>query len=327
VDPDAPELVVSERLDPVEGWRAWRLVRAADGGFLLGSLFSSEERWRPRVAARAVCAAEASYHLAPAVDCRCGYYAYARRERLAGSSRRSAVVGSVAMWGSVVGHDFGYRAAYAYPQRLRMVCGRCLRIGRDREPRWVVERRGELAAVCSRHAPRVRVRSTRVPAERVAADVLAAYAVEVLPTTGLVAPPWHRRAARAAAAILGAKTSIGWLLVALLVGIVAFWGATRTHGADLASRSAVPVPSGIDHAPGEGHKPGAVLGFDRPSSGVVLRETCGVGRAVSIRAVPCSAEHEWTSSAIFRAGVLPRCFGAVVQTRPNGRTLCWIPSG
>jgi hypothetical protein len=322
MDADAPELRFSERLDPVEGWRSWRLVRLSDGGFGLGSLFSPEERWPARAATRAVCAAEASYHRAPAVDCRCGYYAYADRGRLAGASRRSAVIGSVAMWGSVVGHDFGYRAAFAYPQRLRLVCGRCLRIGRDRAARWIVERRDGPAAVCGRHASRLR-RRARIPAGRVQADLLGGYAVELLPATGLAAPPWPRRVARGTAAFLGAKTSIGWLLVATLVASVAFWGAARTGEGvrtDASATAAVPTAAGAGRS-----GPDVSQGYDRPSAGVVLRQSCGVGRPSDIRVVPCSARHEWTSNAVFHAGVVPKCFGAVVQTRPNGRRLCWVP--
>ena len=325
MDADAPTLRASERLDPVEGWRAWRLVRASDGGFVLGSLFSPEERWPVRAARRAVCAAEGSYHLAPAVDCRCGYYAYADRGRLSGASSRSGVIGSVAMWGSVVGHDFGYRAAFAYPQRLRLVCGRCLRIGRDRPARWVVDRRGDVTAVCARHAPRVRARPVRVPADRVEAGLLDRYAVELQPATGLVAPSWYRRAARGVASLLGAKTSLGWLFVAMLVASVAFWGATRTNDGAGAGVPAFGAAPSAGAAPWVVDQPDVSQGYDRPSAGVVLRETCGVGRPTNIRVVPCSADHGWTSNAVFRAGVVPKCFGAVVQSRPNGRKLCWVP--
>jgi hypothetical protein len=325
MDLAASALGSARRLDPVEGWRAWRLVRLPDGGFGLGSLFSPQERWRPRAATRAVCAAEAPYHLAPAEGCRCGYYAYAGPGRLAGASRRASVIGAVALWGSVIAHDFGYRAEYAYPQRLRLVCGRCLRIGRDRAARWVVGPNEALAAVCARHAPRVRRRSSRISADRVAVALRAAYAVEVLPSTGLVAPPWYVRARKALVSFLGAKTSFGWLLLAVLVASGAFWAAGRSRSAP---RTAPRVTVGEMGAGTMGAADSAEHpdhGYDPPSAGVVLRETCGAGPAGAIRAVPCSAEHRWTSNAIFRAGILPRCFGAVVQARPNGRTLCWVP--
>jgi hypothetical protein len=320
--------------DPVEGWRTWRLVRRGDDA-ALGSLFSPEERWSPRTAARAVCAVEGSYHPAPALDCRCGYYAYAECERLAGASRRSAVIGAVAMWGEVIGHDFGYRAQYAYPQRLRLVCGPCLRVGRDRPPRWVVERREELTAVCARHAPHVRRRSMRIPAARVEAELLGTYAVDLLPPTGLSAPPLHRRAARAIRAFLGAKTSIGWMLVALLVAGLAFRAASGASDglragpeapqARVAAAEGDPPTAASAPAPAA-HRPAAHRQvYVRPSAGVVLRTACGVGREARIRVVPCRKEHDWTSTAAFRAGILPKCFGAVIQTKPDGRTVCWVP--
>lgn len=318
MDADAPRLLVSERLDPIEGWRAWRLMRTADGGVTLGSLFSPEERWPARRAMRAVCAVEGSYHRAPAAECRCGYYAYAHRERLAGASRRAAVIGSVSMWGSVVGHDFGYRAEFAYPQRLRLICGRCLRVGRDRPARWVIDRRDDLRAACARHAVRSR-RSTRIPALAVERDLLGGYAVDVLPWTGLEAPPPWRRLGRGVRSFLGAKTSIGWLLVALLVAAVAFWGAGATG-------DPVVNPTSASSGPRATASP-APHRFDRPAAGVVLRKTCGSGPVDAIEVVPCAEPHDWTSSAIFHAGVVPKCFGATVQTRPDGRTLCWVPTG
>jgi hypothetical protein len=333
VDDAAPTLLRSVGSDPIEGWRTWRLVRRG-GEAALGSLFSPEERWTPRTAARAVCAVESSYHPAPAIDCRCGYYAYAERARLAGASRRGAVIGAVAMWGEVIGHDFGYRAEYAYPQRLRLVCGPCLRIGRDRPPRWVVERREELTVVCARHTPRLRGRSTRLPAAGVEAELLGTYAVELLPPTGLSAPPLHRRASRAIRAFLGAKTSIGWMLVALLVAGLAFRAASGASdgapGGVQAARARVSAGEGdaattvstIAPAP---HRPVTHRQvYVRPSAGVVLRTACGVGPQGRIRVVPCSQDHDWTSTAAFREGILPKCFGAVIETRPDGRNVCWV---
>jgi len=319
MDPDGPILHVSERLDPVEGWRAWRLVRLPGGSFGLGSLFSPEERWSARRALRATCAVEGSYHAAPSADCRCGYYAYAHRDRLASASRRSAVIGSVALWGSVVGHDFGYRAEFAYPQRLRLVCGRCLRIGRDRAPAWIVERRGEIAAVCSTHA-RLTRRADRTPAERIERELLGTYAVDPLPATGLTAPSFVHRFAHAVRSFFGAKTSIGWLLVALLVASVAFWGSSRTDDPGPPAAVAAVVGTGTSGVVG----PDGGQSFRHPSAGIVVRTTCGTGPAASIEIVPCSKPHRWTSSAIFHAGIVPKCFGALVQTRPDGRRMCWV---
>jgi hypothetical protein len=35
------------------------------------------------------------------------------------------IVGTVALWGRVIEHDHGWRAAYAYPSRVAVVCSMC----------------------------------------------------------------------------------------------------------------------------------------------------------------------------------------------------------
>ena len=45
-------------------------------------------------------------------------------ERIGGS-----VVGTVSMWGRVIEHTRGARSRFAYPARLRLVCGPCLAVG------------------------------------------------------------------------------------------------------------------------------------------------------------------------------------------------------
>jgi hypothetical protein len=299
--------------EPIEGWRAWRLLRRADGAIRLGPLFSPDERWIPRSAARALCAVEASFHAAPSLECRCGYYAYTDASRLGGATRRSAVIGRVAMWGAVIGHEFGYRAEYAYPQRLRLVCGPCLRAGRDRSPRWVIERRGEMHPVCDRHAPRLARRGSRTQAERVESELLEVYGVEVMPGTGL-APPPTRRAALAVGRALAARTRFGLvlgaiLIVSLLVG-VALRYASR-EGASPPAEAGAAVSSSTGEA------------YDT-ASGVQFRHACGAGPASDIRVVRCSSAPKWASIAVFRPRIQPKCFGAVIQTMPGGRTRCWV---
>lgn len=308
---------------PVEGWRAWRLVRSDDHGPIgLASLFSPHERWAARSAPRATCAVEGSYHTAPSPNCRCGYYAYAERARLAGSSRRVGVVGTVSMWGSVIDHDFGFRGEFAYPQRLRLVCGRCLRAGRDRAARWVVERRGgELVSVCGRHAPRVARRSRRTPAPVVQAELLASYAVEVLPPTDLPRIPVRTRVARSFRSVLGARASIGQFLCVVLVAGIGAW-ALSARGGDgpppdeptgQVRLAALPpiVKTRSTHA-------------DRPSP-VRYRYVCGAGAARHIHVVACSTSSLWVSSSVYRAGIEPTCAAGQISLRmPDGRHRCWL---
>ena len=40
-------------------------------------------------------------------------------------TRCPAVLGRVALWGRVIEHEHGYRARFAYPQRLRLICQFC----------------------------------------------------------------------------------------------------------------------------------------------------------------------------------------------------------
>ena len=35
------------------------------------------------------------------------------------------MLGRVALWGRVIEHEHGFRAQYAYPQRLRLICQFC----------------------------------------------------------------------------------------------------------------------------------------------------------------------------------------------------------
>ena len=41
------------------------------------------------------------------------------------TDRCPAVLGRVALWGRVIEHEHGYRARFAYPQRLRLICQFC----------------------------------------------------------------------------------------------------------------------------------------------------------------------------------------------------------
>src|SRR5207244_11607527 len=63
-------------------------------------------------------------HEAPVVDCNCGIYATAL-ERLAGyldgaldGRRVHRVLGTVALWGTVIECAWGWRSSHAYPSRL-----------------------------------------------------------------------------------------------------------------------------------------------------------------------------------------------------------------
>ncbi len=68
----------------------------------------------------------------PQPGCSCGIYAASAPTTLTAAnviSAETCVVGAIAMWGSVVEHSRGARSQFAYPARLRLVCGRCLAAG------------------------------------------------------------------------------------------------------------------------------------------------------------------------------------------------------
>jgi hypothetical protein len=125
--------------EPIVGWRLWLVV--ADGGYLwLESLLYST-RWSPRRALSAHCISHrrcylcnraevhtAPTHHAPHEDCDCGIYAAASPTTLApyldssypGRSSVERVLGQVRLWGTVIECERGWRAQYAYPDRLHV---------------------------------------------------------------------------------------------------------------------------------------------------------------------------------------------------------------
>jgi hypothetical protein len=174
--------------EPVVAWRTWTLVGSADGCEVrLLPLFGDHRPWPVREPARATCI-RGRRHPVPGVDCTCGYYATHGIDLLR-RSRDPAVLGSVAMWGRVVEHRFGYRAEFAYPQRLRLTCFLCFWQwgARGSGPCDVVARRrgGRLVPLCVPDLQLCRrygypVRGV-LDAPDVERSLLAAYAVDVLP--------------------------------------------------------------------------------------------------------------------------------------------------
>ena len=107
----------------VDGWRAWRLRRRGSRVALVPN-GRRGAAWPPRRPAVANCW-RARRHRAPEPACTCGLYAVGDPTALQ-AARSPAVVGTVALWGTVVEHAFGYRGQLAYPQRLALVCHVCL---------------------------------------------------------------------------------------------------------------------------------------------------------------------------------------------------------
>ncbi len=202
----AAELAAEFVAEPIIGWRAWRLD-PREGGYLLRSLTQDGRPWPAREPLRAACLRGEAHGPAPALPCRCGIYAWRDPGSLeVGRWARGSVLGTVALWGRVVEHDRGYRAELAYPQRLRLVCARCLTEGFPSRAEvaglfhatgWTSSlRHGELVALCELHAgPLVDDLLEPVPVERA---VLAAYAVDLLPREAVRAADRELPSARGA---------------------------------------------------------------------------------------------------------------------------------
>lgn len=101
-----------DQLGPVTGWRLWRSVA--------GELRSLNDGvpWAPGVEAVARCKIDWS-HDAPVPECSCGLYA--TKSPVPTRPLGRLISGPVGLWGRVVEHEDGYRAARAYPQALHVL--------------------------------------------------------------------------------------------------------------------------------------------------------------------------------------------------------------
>jgi hypothetical protein len=110
--------------EPIIAWRAWALTGGCDGTDLLLRPVARRSRpWKPRQTAEAACSL-VRFHRAPHAGCTCGLHGTHEIEILR-KTRCPAVLGRVALWGTVIEHDFGYRARFAYPQRVKLICQFC----------------------------------------------------------------------------------------------------------------------------------------------------------------------------------------------------------
>jgi hypothetical protein len=98
------------------------------------------------------------------------------------------VLGTVALWGRIVEHEHGFRAALAYPQRLRLLCYLCFTLwGRNGLGHCEVvvrHRGGRMVPLCGPHLELSRRYGYRVPrilsAGAIESVLLATYAVDPL---------------------------------------------------------------------------------------------------------------------------------------------------
>jgi hypothetical protein len=202
-DPIIPDDALDEA---ISGWRAWNLSDG-DRGPTLRPIGSGVDAWPPRRPVEARCGASAlltigiGRHSAPDIRCRCGIYAGRSLEAL--DQHRPAwppapVVGTVSLWGTVVEHERGWRARFAYPSRLRLVCPMCAWFEPGSgAPEVVHAFAGLLYPLCPAHRGGIevpdgrRTRPTDVDPATLQARLIDAYAVDLLPE-GVVRPLLER---------------------------------------------------------------------------------------------------------------------------------------
>ncbi len=182
---DAPALALTE---PIVAWRTWTLAGGKDASSVrLLPIAGDRKPWPPRRTASATCA-RGHHQQIPDLACTCGLHAVPDPDALR-RTRDPAVIGTVALWGRIAEHEFGYRAAFGYPQRIRLVCYLCFSlwaVHAPGEPSVVVRhRRGRMVPLCEAHLELSRRYAypmpTLLPARTVASALHSTYAVDLLP--------------------------------------------------------------------------------------------------------------------------------------------------
>lgn len=320
--PPEPERSV----EPVEGWRAWRLRRDGRGELSLVPAFHGVD-WPPRQAVRAECQIHGRRHRAPERKCSCGLYAIPDAALIGSISDGLGVVGQVSLWGRVVEHEYGYRAEFAYPSRLRLVCSPCLVDGeRPAAPDRVVFNGEYLLPVCDRHAEDVKGKGFPEPASEVESELLDAYAVELLPGDAL--PPagaspefsgpvgWLRRRRRGLRPSAWAKVLIAFILIRGLVIALAVSPVTGLGG-DSPPGNGAPAAGSEPGTARAGVRSGARSGFaTRPASD----PAAGTSRAAKLgEYVPKNEVYDRTPAQLARPACGDRVDGRIL------RTSCYSP--
>jgi hypothetical protein len=182
--------------EAIAGWRFWNLSEESAEPRLMPA-GSGVDAWQPRRAVEARCGISPlllvarGRHEAPDIRCTCGIYA----SRSLGSFERprpawppAPVVGTVSLWGTVIEHERGWRARFAYPSRLRLVCAMCAWFEPGTGIPEVVHRfSGKLYTLCAYHRGGIQVpdgrrsRPTGLDPRALQARLIEAYAVDLLP--------------------------------------------------------------------------------------------------------------------------------------------------
>ena len=194
------ETPVATLAEPIHAWRTWTLLGSRDGARVrLAPIAGDGRPWPHMRPAEASCTRHRS-HVRPELECTCGLHAVESPDELR-RTRDPAVLGTVALWGRIVEHEHGFRAALAYPQRLRLLCYLCFTLWGRNGPgdcEVVVRHRGgRMVPLCEPHLELSRRYGYRVPrvlsARAIESELLATYAVdplrEIFPANGKTAEP------------------------------------------------------------------------------------------------------------------------------------------
>jgi hypothetical protein len=335
-------------LEPVVGWRIWRLERV-NGVLKLGSV-TRPDIWPPNRSMRARC----FRHQGPSVGCTCGLYAASSPENLARSgmlTAASCVVGAIAMWGTVVEHARGARSQYAYPARLRLVCGECLAAGMGAVDPVIVAGAGPLLAVCERHRSDVRGIPS-IPADQIQAELLSTYGVDLMPIERIDHTMRTRVGGTAPAAPVDPIKTVGRLVLsvvkAVFLGLFWLWALSGFIFVAVALLSGVasifihphdhptvatasPVAQTYVVVPPKHHHPyrGTPRPFRRPPP--AWATVCGVGAGSHVEYAPCwdpGSDLMGFAERTEPKGPKTDCFGTWdAYTRGPHYSICWSSFG
>ena len=321
--------------EAVDGWRAWSVVEL-DGELRLSSL-TRAEAWEPAAPFVATCPRRR--HAAPGRLCSCGVYAGAEPEELARLGRiAGAAIGQVSLWGRVAEHRRGYRAAIAYPSRLRLVCVTCLGQGIG-EPASRVDRDpsapARLFPLCEPHAEG----RTLPPAAPVQERLLQSYLVEMVPDGSIERIRREPQVDRERRRVRRRRT-----VIALAAFVIVAVGALVQGTPPIAPGPTAAVQPVTVEAPGRQARSGVQLPLERSGNGLIssprLRvllltpdqfgePRCGTITLSDVAPAECADP----IAGVFVEDVGPAgahregtCSDAtVVITRKGDRILCWRP--
>jgi len=327
-------------IEPVIGWRTWSIGWNGDGVYLASPM--QEYDWQPMQPNRARCRSHFGRQL-PNLGCGCGFYAVSHLQRLpvaVASTFSIGAVGSVAMWGRVVEHTAGYRGQLAYPDRIRLVCGRCFVARRDGVPTRVEHvDEGRIVPICDAHATEGHPSVEGMTPAELEQEVLSAYAVDVLPLETLHRAGFQAGPVPPTGVIPNARAELRELRrsrsgVAALVSLVAALLIVRalglfpsTDASDVPSQVPVkapiaihqPFPDALDPAPIERVGP-VVHRYLAFSFGLVC------GRRVGDRAEIVGCGRPGALLGFYESPAQPmrECKPGNAYSRRPGFSVCWL---